>query len=115
MPSAIVTTTYRYKRPPRKKKPPVLTGSAIVTPPLKRKAKAHTLTSEPLAAIGRRVKAGNDNRSAERPSAIVTITGKRGRKPPAEPEDDAEADARVKAFLARMVRPGGALPPDAQD
>jgi hypothetical protein len=40
-------------------------------------------------------------------SAIVAITNKRSRKTPIEPEDDAEADARVKAFLARMVRPGG--------
>ena len=112
MPSAIVTTTYRYKRPPRKKKLVVLTGSAIVTP----ERKAHTPAAGPQAsgsAIVRRVKAGNDNRSAERPSAIVT--SKRGRKPPAEPEDDPEADARVKAFLARMVRPGGPLPPNSSE
>jgi hypothetical protein len=51
----------------------------------------------------------------DRKSAIVTITGKRGRKPPAELEDDPEADALVKAFLARMIRPGGALPPDAPE
>jgi hypothetical protein len=86
---SIVTTHYRYKRPPRKRKRVVLTGSAIVTPP-KRKAKAHTPAAEPQAsgsAIVRRAKAGNDNRSAERPSA----------------------------FLARMVRPGGSLPPDASE
>jgi len=33
--------------------------------------------------------------------------GKRGRKAPAEMGDDAEADARVKAFFARMMRPPG--------
>jgi hypothetical protein len=54
MPSAIVTMTYRYKRPPRKKKPIVLTGAAIV-----------------------RVKAGNDNRSVERlrpllPTSVIS-------------------------------------------
>jgi hypothetical protein len=27
-------------------------------------------------------------------------------------DDAPEADARVKAFFARMVRPGGALPPE---
>ena len=51
----------------------------------------------------------------DRKSAIVTITRKRGRKQPVEPEADAEAEARVKAFLARMVRPGGPLPPDASE
>ena len=31
MPSRIVTSTYRYKRPPRKRKPVPLTGPAIVS------------------------------------------------------------------------------------
>jgi hypothetical protein len=60
----IVTTTYRYKRPPRKRKRIVLTGSAIVTS--KRKADAHTPASDPQAigsAIVRRVNVGNANRS----------------------------------------------------
>ena len=41
-------------------------------------------------------------------SDIVTTTGKRGRRPPTELEDDAEADARVRASFARMMRPPSA-------
>jgi hypothetical protein len=61
MPSAIVTSTYRYKRPPRKKKPVLLEVPAIV----KQKAEARPLASEPKAsrpALVRGMKAGNDNR-----------------------------------------------------
>ena len=43
MPARIVTSTYRYKRPPRKKKPVLLEVPAIV----KRKAEARPLASEP--------------------------------------------------------------------
>ena len=100
--SAIVTTTYRHKRPLRKKKPIVLTGSAIVRSGRKR-ADVSKPATHPAPA------------NNVRKSAIVTITGKRGRKLPAELEDDPEADARVKAFLARMVRPGGPLPPRASE
>jgi hypothetical protein len=46
MPSAIVTSIYRYKRPPRKKKPVLLEVPAIV----KRKAEAPPLASEPKAS-----------------------------------------------------------------
>src|SRR4051794_31520555 len=115
MPSAIVTTSYRYKRPPPKKRRIVLTGSAIVTP--KRRVEAQTSASEPQAsgsAIVRRVKAGNDNRAAEQPSDIVTARTPRGRKT-AWVDDGEETPESVKAFLARMIRPGGALPPDASE
>ena len=86
MPSAIVTTTYRSKRPPRKKKPVVLIESAIA----------------------RATPANGD-----RKSAIVTARRPTRTKRATEPPEDPEADARVKAFLARMVRTGGPLPPDA--
>jgi hypothetical protein len=46
MPSAIVTSTYRYKRPPRKKKPVLLEVPAIV----KRKAEARPLVSSGCCA-----------------------------------------------------------------
>ena len=106
MPSAIVTTTYRYKRPPRKKKRIVLSGSAIVTPKRKTEAKAHSPPQASGSAIVRRVKAGNDNRLAEQPSAIVTAREPRRRKA-AWGDDGEETPESVKAFLARMVRPGG--------
>jgi hypothetical protein len=51
----IVTSTYRYKRPPRKKKPVLLE----VPPIVKRKAEARLL--------GRQAKAGNDSRPVEQP------------------------------------------------
>jgi hypothetical protein len=113
MTSAIVTSTYRYKRPPRKKKPTVLTGSAIVTPPPKRKAKAHTPASDPQAsgsAIVRRVKAQKDNRSAEQPSAIVTTRkSSKLRGEPASPDAPAPVDyetttAHFRAVLANKLR-----------
>ena len=86
MPTRIVTTTYRYKRPPGKRKAP-----AVVRP----------------------AKPGDDNRPEPEPArqpAIVTATGRkrakllRAEKQAAEP-DDAEATAQAKAFLARMLRP----------
>jgi hypothetical protein len=40
----------------------------------------------------------------DRKPAIVTST-RRGRRPKPEPEINPEADARVKAFLARMMQP----------
>ena len=106
MPSTIVTSTCRYKRPPRKKKPVLLEVPAIV----KRKAEARPLASEPKAsrpALVRGMKAGNDNRPVEQPAAIVTAKKPRGR--------GAETPESVKAFLARMVRPGGSLPPGVSE
>ena len=96
-----VTTHYRYKRPPRKRKAVPLEGPAICTPRWK---------AAP-AIVQRDVKPGNDNRPAEEPAAIVTIRKPRGRKA-AWVDDGAET---VKAFLARMVRPGGSLPPGGSE
>ena len=42
-------------------------------------------------------------------SAIVTATKRSARRTKPGPEDDAAADARVRAFFARMVRPPGAF------
>jgi hypothetical protein len=53
----IVTTTYRYKLPPRKRKTAPLAGSAIVTP-------KEGKTLEPASAVVRKVKPCNDNRAA---------------------------------------------------
>ena len=52
MPARIVTSTYRYKRPPRKQKAVLLEVPAIVTP----KPKAAP------AIVQQDVKPGNDNR-----------------------------------------------------
>ena len=61
----IVTTTYRYRRPPRKKRPIALEMPVIVAP-------------------RKRVRLPEQRE--------------------AEPDDDPEATARVKAFFARMIR-----------
>jgi hypothetical protein len=114
----IVTTHYRYKPPPRKRKAAPLAGPAVVTPKQKRvllPAEGDKL--EPASAIVRKTKPGNDNRPDPAPvkSAIVTPTGKKRLKllradERATEQHDPE-EARVDEFLARMVRPGGALPP----
>ena len=50
------------------------------------------------------------------PAIVTSASRKRLRAEPApdtDADDDPEATARVRAFFARMVRPGGALPPKA--
>ena len=71
----IVTTSYRYKRPPRKRKAVALdAGTAIVTTTSRKQSRLLSAERAPEA-------------------------------------DAAEVSPEVKAFFARMVRPGGALPP----
>jgi hypothetical protein len=90
------------KRSARKRKPGALKGSAIV-----RASKRREPDPEPA----------NDDAPAKpvppaAKSAIVTTTSRkrarleRGEKRrAAEPDDDPEATARVRAFLDRMIRP----------
>jgi hypothetical protein len=78
MPTRIVTSTYRYERPSRKKKPQVITGPAVVTP--KKRSVLPTDGPEPGAAPQR-----------EKKPAIVTAA-KRGRQPKPEPEIDPEEE-----------------------
>jgi hypothetical protein len=107
----IVTSTYRYKRPPRKRKPVLIEVPAIVTP----RKRAVLPTDEPKLPPPAAPPPANDDWPAEtaplpaarKKSAIVTPS-KRGRRPKPEPEIDADAEARVQAFLARMVRPARA-------
>jgi hypothetical protein len=70
MPTSIVTTHYRYKRPPRKKKPVLLEVPAIVTP----KPKAAP------AIVQQDVKPGNDNRTAGPKARIVQATKPKRRR-----------------------------------
>jgi hypothetical protein len=104
----IVTTTYRYKRPPRKRKAVALEVPAVVTRkraagPAKSVKAADRLPEQPA----------NDDR---KPAIVSTTSRKRlkllrAEKRPAERDEDPEAMARVRAFFARNVRPGGPLPP----
>lgn len=106
MPSSprIVTTSYRYKRPPRKRKAITIKVDAIVQP--KQAAGSATLamhanTSRP--AITRRAKAGNEDRPDRgsfntKKSAIVTTTGKKPRKlVPADTGSDAKPAKPTKS------------------
>ena len=128
----IVTTSYRYKRPPRKRKPVAIEAPAIVTT----KSSRHPVLGETAAEV-MMLLAPTPERGAVQPStprcaarvepapanddrkpAIVTTTSKkqlkllRADKRATEPDNDPEAAARVKAFFARMIRPGGALSPE---
>jgi hypothetical protein len=105
----IVTTTYRYKRPPRKRKAVALEVPAVVTRkhaagPAKSVKAADRLPEQPA----------NDDR---KPATIVSTTSRKRLKllhaeeRSAQRDDDPEAMARVRAFFARNVRPGGPLPP----
>jgi hypothetical protein len=104
-PSTIVRTSYRYKPPPRKRKTAPLAGPAVAT-------KRAT-----LPGTGKR--AANDDRklvAAKKPALIITASQKLTKLRRAElalaDDDDPEATARMKAFFAQMIRPGGALPPE---
>jgi hypothetical protein len=97
----IVTTVHRYKRPPRKRKAVAITGPAIVR-------KADRIGSLPIGSGAEllAVSPANDDRKP----AIVTTTSRKWARllrfeQAAEPDDDPEATARVRAFLDRMIRP----------
>ena len=130
----IVTTTYRYKRPPKKRKAVALEVPAIVTTKRSRRSMERA-AAEVVSRSPRRSKDGaalpSTPRDAERDyavtapppangdrkSAIVTTTSRkrlkllRADERSAQRDEDPEAMARVRAFFARNVRPGGPLPP----
>jgi hypothetical protein len=117
----IVTAAYRYKLPPRKRTAVAIAGPAIV-----RKAnrgqpgwdgsEAELRATPNPPANDDRKPAPSTKRWQIRPSAetqpksaIVTMTSRKRAKREraervAEPDDDPEATARVKAFFARMIR-----------
>ena len=99
MPSAIVTTTYRYKRPPRKRKAALLEGPAIV------KGKAEKGVHQMLTLgdqLGRHAQPGNDNRLAKQPVPIVTAKKPSGRKV-AWTDDGSETPPEIKALIKRIM------------
>jgi hypothetical protein len=94
----IVTTTYRYKRPPRKRKAVALEVPAVVTRkraagPAKSVKAADRLPEQPA----------NDDR---KPAIVSTTSPKRLKLPraekrPAERDEDPEAAAEMRAWLER--------------
>ena len=96
---------YRYKRPPRKRKAVALDVPAVV------RKRGRADAAVPPDRVEDPTPANDD-----RKPAIVTTTDRKRLKllraderAAVEPNDPEEA--RLDAFLARMLRPGGALPP----
>jgi hypothetical protein len=100
--SRIVTTSYRYKPPPREQKAVAIAGPAVVRDPSRAMHKIPAAEKVEAPDI-------SDNGYKKRPAIITTTRRKRTKllrfEQAAEPEDDPEATPRVKAFVARMVRP----------
>jgi hypothetical protein len=106
----IVTTHYRYKPPPRKRKAPPLAGPAVVTP--KRKP-TDTKKLEPAAAVVRKTKPCNDNRPGvlpqDKPAAIVR-TAQPSRATPKMPEDNSTPAIVTKTSRKPHISDGPPLP-----
>jgi hypothetical protein len=103
----IVTSTYRYKRPPKRKAPVVLPGPVVVT------AKQGRLGGKKAAAEPKGPTATGPAK-AEPKSSIVTATSKKTlklmrqeRAQAAGADVDPETRARIRAFLKQMTRPPG--------
>jgi hypothetical protein len=108
MPSRIVTYVHRPKRPPRKRK--AAPAVAIVRATRRTPENAPPVADEPKPTPP----LANDDAPAKlappaAKSAVVTSTSRKRpkvrRADRPEPPDDPEADARIKAFFARMIRP----------
>jgi hypothetical protein len=100
----IVVTSYRYKRPPPKKKPRAVEVAASVvvhTPEPVADARPRPETKQTAAAPPKR---------PPLPTVVVATNQKRLRAElrMAEPQ---EPSPEVEAFFARNVRPGGPIPP----
>jgi hypothetical protein len=123
-----VTTTYRYKRPPRKRaKAAAIEALAIVTAksgrlPLPEKQAAAEGVLSPNRAITPNTPSKADREPAvtapaiddHKPAIVTTISRQRLkllRPQKRATEAKTETSPKLKEFLACMVRPGGALPP----
>jgi hypothetical protein len=124
----IVTTTYRPKRPPRKRKAVAIAGPAIVRKPSRAMHKMPAAESLGATEAFPKQPANDDRKPAivavscatvaqaggtnPKPAIVTTTSRKRAKLERAsvqngkiaEPEDP-EATARVRAFLDRMFRP----------
>jgi hypothetical protein len=112
----IVTTTYRYKRPPKKRKAVALEVPAVVTTEKSRRRPSKQAAAESVSRSPRLHDGAAQPSTAceaERDSAVTTpppvrksaiVTAKRGNRITAAPS---EASPSVKAFFAKMIRPRG--------
>jgi hypothetical protein len=129
----IVTSTYRYKRPPGKRKPVAIAGPRIVTPPDPKKSRRPSLPSgkaaaQVLAKTTARTPAGdvqssteapppaNDDRkppppAGDRKSAIVTVPDRKTVQ--RQREQQQMAKLMQGGDEGPEIRPGsGTQPPD---
>jgi hypothetical protein len=112
----IVTTAYRYKRPPRKRKAVALEVPVIVATKKSRRSMERAAAEVGLLncpAIHDGAAQPSTPRDAERDcavTAIVTTTSRkrlkllRAEEPPAQRDDDSEAAAEMRAWLERAKR-----------
>ena len=101
----IVTTHYRYKRPPRKRKPIEIEGPAVV-----RGKVSHDAT---LPAVVRKAKPGNDNRpetstsAADPPRSAIVTARRRGKRfaeaPDLTPEEHQRRGEAAGALWRELV------------
>jgi hypothetical protein len=106
----IVTTHYRYKPPPRKRKAVPLAGPTVVTP--KRKP-AVAKKPEPAAAIARKAKPCNDNRPNVVPQnkpATIVRTAQPSRATHTTPEDNPNPAIVTSTDRKRRISDSPALP-----
>jgi hypothetical protein len=109
----IVTTHYRYKPPPRKRKAVAIEAPAIVTPKSAKTAPEKASPATRLPTIVRKAKPCNDNRPDPTPlptdgtkSAIVTVKRKSGRfgeVPDMTPEEHQRRGDAAAALWADLV------------
>jgi hypothetical protein len=104
----IVVTSYRYKRPPPKKKGGAVDGAPTVV--------VHTPKSQPDSKRPRpqaKQPAAAPPSRPRLPTVVVATNQKRLKRLRAELRmaEPGEPSPEVEAFFARNVRPGGPIPP----
>ena len=97
MPSRIVTSTYRYKRPPRKRKAVPLEGPAIVT--RRRDPRQRPGQQKPRAGTRRRPMTGS-----RRSSPRKRRPGRFGDVPDMTPEEHQRRGDAADALFREIVR-----------
>jgi hypothetical protein len=95
----IVTTQYRYKRPPKKRKPATIKVPEVVTVRDRKRAANRQVPDDPEATP----QPANDDRKAR----IVTVRPKRGRSgevPDLTPEEHQQRGDAADALFRELVR-----------
>jgi hypothetical protein len=120
MTSAIARTNYRYKRPPRRKKPVVIEGTAVITAASKRRGASDEAKATPAASIELApgdlqpkpaIATSRASPGAAAKSAIVTVRRKAARiiplglpETPVEHQRRGDAADSIWRDLVRRVR-----------